>query len=276
MILDIDSVQIIKDKNDYYKYVKENNKVLGYKGLCIRDGILYTDSYIYELGIPYEENIRDPFKTAYYQDVYSHFCTSIEDVFSWRDCITASVRNIEEHTYYDEYRVFKVCAEGHCFQNSEDGWVANKLTVLSEVLQSEIIDYFEKNPDIKKRVIMRLEKENNITDLWNRYKNVVINPYSNTLSDEEIIELCVKSAPLFGNNDCIAIGDYNKCFNCEKFKHCFDKYKQNSFHYLKARKKITDKAFDYSCEEYTALDTANAKRELESLQRLVKRNSPII
>ncbi len=270
LIMDIDSVKIIQDSNDYYKYVKKYNRVLGYKGLRISDGILYTERYIYELGIPYEEDIRDPFKTDY-QDVYSHFCTSIEDVFLWRDCITASVRNVEEHTYCDEYRIFKVCAEDHCFQNTEGGWVANKLTVLSEVLQSEIIDYFEKNPDIKKSVIMKLEKENKTTDLWSRYKKVVINPYSNTLSDDEITELCVKSAPMYGKDECIAIGDYKKCFICKKFQYCFEKCKQNSLNYLRARKRIMDRTFDYSCKEYAELVNANAKKEFESLQRLVQK-----
>lgn len=268
LIVDINEAEIIDIGDRKYKSTKD--EIIGYKGLYVQNGILDAGGYIYELGIPYEEENRNPFETDY-QDVYSHFCTSIEDVFEWRDCITTSVTNGENNTHYVECRLFLVRAGGHCFPNTSIGWVSNKLTVLSEVTQTEIIEYFERYPDIRRRVIQKLESESKISDLWERYKKVTVKPYSNDLSKSEIIELCVKSSPMYGTENCIALGDYGNCIVCKNHKYCFERFESESFDYLMARRKIQDGSFDFECEEYKRLVVADERPMLESLHRLMEK-----
>ncbi|BCZ46658.1 hypothetical protein psyc5s11_27250 [Clostridium gelidum] len=268
LIMEIDLLEIIKEGDS--KYELTDSTMYGYKGLSILNGILHTSWYIYEISIPYVEERRDPLSTNY-QDVYSHFCSSIEDVFSWRDCITTSVKNAENGTRYDEDRIFKVRAEGHCFRNTDTGWVTNSLTVIEEVTQKELVAYFEEHVDAREHVFSKLEKEKNMTDLWRRYKSASISVYKNLLSENEILEMCVKNSPSFGTEGCIAIANYKNCFICLKHTYCFERFMQNSFYYLIIRKRIEDGTFNTNCEEYRSLVIANAKKEVDSIHRLIQR-----
>lgn len=262
LITEIAKVQLIEPDDRRYRIT--HDEVTGYKGIYIRKGILDADSYIYELGIPYYEERRDPFDTDF-QDVYSHFCISIEDVlYHWRDCITQSVLNAENGTYHDECRLFRVRAKDHCFSYHNGGWVSNDLTVLSEVTQEEIIEYFKQHPDFRERVMKKLESDRKTSDLWERYQKVTVKPYSNILSVQEIIKLCAEACPYHGSESCVVLKDHSKCFSCGFFD-----FNMVRFAYLIARKEIQDGAFRFTSSAYNALKRINNQPLLKSIQQLV-------
>lgn len=60
----IEKIQVINVYDDYdVPEVKE--PVYGYKGVTICNGILGDARYIYEIGIPYEEEKRNPYITNF-------------------------------------------------------------------------------------------------------------------------------------------------------------------------------------------------------------------
>lgn len=108
----IDCYVVISE--DCYKFDDEfTHRIKGYKAVELVDGVLGTDKFIYEMGIPYTQEKEDPFD-AFYGSTYSHFCTKIEDVLGWRETLLSAD---------SEYRLFEVEATGHCFQNTPNGWV---------------------------------------------------------------------------------------------------------------------------------------------------------
>lgn len=260
---------------DDYDAPEVTEPVYGYKGVGLCDGILGDNRYIYELGIPYQEEKRNPFKTDY-QDVYSHFCLNMEDVlFRWgRDYISSTMRSSAGLQGFD-MRLFKVKGEGHCFKTTQQGWVSNKLTIIEEVSQSEIIEYFSSKPELIDRLIhenTRLEDGENI---WIRYLNTKIKPYAKLINQQEIQRMFIENCPYRKMGDCeyqLEELDMDICKRCAKGTR-FTAYNENHYNYLVLRSQIFSNKFDEGCENYQSLVLKKATRELSAIKRLIDGNN---
>ena len=263
-------IEIIDVYKDYFEPdVKE--PVFGFKGIEVVDGILKAKDYIYELGIPYEEPQRIRPHTDY-QDVYSHFCIRIEDVLNHRDFITSLIA-FSEGKGRSNQRLFEVKAEGHCFENTTNGWVSNKLTVIREVTKEEIIEYFNQSQKLKLIVEKFLESRNSkYEEIWSKYAKADIRPYRQFLSDNEIDEMIVKICA-FNKSD-VCIQDYSKlkfeiCEQCSYYKHAME-YKKKRHCYLTIRNTIRKGAFNKENKNYEYLLEHNFRSELEAVNRLLE------
>lgn len=257
---------------DYFEPdVKE--PIYGFKGVSVVDGILKANDYIYEIGIPYEEPQRIRPHTDY-QDVYSHFCIKIEDVLSHRDFITSPIM-FSQGKGCSSQRLFEVKAEGHCFKNTINGWVSNKLTLIREVTREEIIEYFNKNQKLKLIVEDFLKPKNsNYEDIWSEYEKADIKPYKQFLNDNEIEEMLVKSCPFNKMDvciqDCLKL-KFETCEQCRYYKHSME-YKKKRYCYLTIRNAIRKGVFNKEDENYKYLLENNFESELEAIQRLLEYN----
>lgn len=273
----IAGIKILDKYKDYFEpEVKE--PVYGFKGVEVVDGILKANDYIYELGIPYEEPQRIRPHTDY-QDVYSHFCIRIEDVLSHRDFISSPIM-FSQGKGSSNQRLFEVKAEGHCFKNNtSNGWVSNKLTLIREVTKDEIIEYFTKDPKLK-LLAQNFLKSRNIKyeDIWSEYAKADIKPYKQFLDDDEIEEMIVKSCPFIKSDvciqDCLELR-FEKCEQCGYYKHSIE-YKKKRYCYLTIRNAIQKGAFNEENENYKYLLEHNFRSELEAIKRLLEYNESII
>lgn len=262
-VYDLKRIELI-DRNDRRYLPMDGSSIIGYKGINVQDGIMGDKKYIYEFEIPYEEEYRNPFHTDY-QDVYSHFCTSIEDVLFWRNYIIDAVNNKEKGTNFPEYRLFKVKAGGHYFKNSEKGWVSNNLTVMEEIKPQEIIDYFQKDAS-KMKVLLEYVSH----DTWNKYINLKIDSFKNEFDEEEAIAVCVKSSLLYCTSECKATSDIRECKKCQKKDYCPGAISYDHFCYLKVKILIKDGKDYKGTDEYQHLKTNNKSRELAGIERLLR------
>lgn len=266
-ILGIEILDIYKD------YIEPNVKepVYGFKGLEVIDGILKAKDYIYEIGIPYEEPQRIRPHTDY-QDVYSHFCIRIEDVLNHRDFISTPIA-FSQGKGYSNQRLFKVKAEGHCFENTTNGWVSNKLTIVREVTREEIMEYFSQSQKLRLRVEAVLESRNSkYKDIWLEYAKADIRPYKQFLDDNEIDEMIVKSC-IFNKSD-ICIQDCSKikfeiCEQCNYYKNTMES-KKKIYCYLVIRNAIRKGTFNKDNISYNYLLEHNLRSELEAVRRLLE------
>lgn len=170
----IKCIDVIEVTRDYIEPDVEE-PIYGYKGMPVRNGVIIgSDRYTYTIGVPYiEEKKGNPYAVDY-QDCYSHFCLKMEEpLLYWgRDYIYSYVTKIEKNLDF-EYKLYKIKAEKHCHHNTKYGWVSNHLTLVEEVTKEEIIDYYEKNPEILEK-IQKYWEDNNITvDVWDKYKEYV-------------------------------------------------------------------------------------------------------
>ena len=258
---------IYKDDRKYLQ--PDESFIIGYKGLMISDGIIGDSKYIYEYNIPYKEKYRDPFKTDY-QDVYSHFCTSMEDVLIWRNFISQVAYNKENEKHFTECRLFKVKAEKHYFNNSGAGWVSNCLTVLEEVKPKEIVQYFEEDPVKKSILLRRLKDKHQVSEeVWNKYCEFHIDDFRNIVDEEQALAICVKSSPSYGMSGCLAVINIHKCPECERIQYCFGNSKYKHYCYLSVKLRIISRQSYMDSNEYLHLIDKKCKRELESIERLV-------
>lgn len=271
-IYEIDTIVKIDDGDRRYSKL-DGTSMIGYKGVELYKGVLGDGKWIYELGIPYVEKYRDPFSTEY-QDVYSHYCKTIEDVLWWgRDYIDSPLRNLDGKQY-PEVRLFEVRAEGHYFQNTKLGWVSNQLTLLREVPQEEIIEYFNNLENGQEKLYSILREQNHIADpegAWKRYCSCEIPRYRISYTEEDVQRFCVKTCSLYGKvAECNAKNDVHSCSNCENKKYCFEEPVSYSIYcYLAIRSKIfSGKPYSES-KEYVFLVKDNRKRELEAINRLL-------
>ncbi|WP_353097072.1 hypothetical protein [Tissierella praeacuta] len=209
------------------------------------DGVLKAKDYIYEIGIPYEEPQRIRPHTDF-QDVYSHFCVRIEDVLNYRDFITSPIA-FSQGNGHSEVRLFKVKGEGHCFKNTTYGWVSNKLTLIREVTKEEIIEYFNKRPELKLEIEKRFESRDRIHDnVWSEYTKADIKPYKQFMDDNEIEDMLVQSCPYSEEDDCLQGGsvlEFGKCEQCSYYKY-FMINKKKTYSYLIIRNVIRKGTFN--------------------------------
>nr|WP_025774306.1 hypothetical protein [Clostridium botulinum] len=241
--------------------------------MCLKDGILTTHKYIYEIGIPYEEPQRNRYHTNF-QDVYSHFCLRIEDVLlNYRDFITLPIK-FSKGKGDGEQRLFEVKGEGHCFKNPDCGWVSNRLTIIREVCKEEIIAYFNESPDLKLKTGEYLEKLNRYENVWEEYENADIKPYKQFMSDDEINNMLIgscayKKMSLCPQND--KVQKFERCQCCDYYKYHM-KGKKNIYSYLMVRNAIREGTFDETDINYQYLLEHNCKSELDAIQRLLTYN----
>lgn len=255
----------------YDDYVAPDVKepIYGYKGVYLENGILGDSKYIYEIGIPYEEEKQNPYKSDF-QDIYSHFCLRMEDVlFTYgRDYISSPMKS-NATVGLKEKRLFRVKAEGHCVQRNQTGWVSNKLTLIEEVTQKEIIDYFSNSLQLMKMIVDYFGEQSE--SIWEEYIHTEIKPYRQVVDKQEIEKLFFSNC-VYRNEYCKYDdnqADRNICRKCD----CYSYYQidlEKEYNYLIARSMILRKEFDESCESYQYLLSCNARREIDALQRLNK------
>lgn len=260
---------------DDYDAPEVAEPIYGYKGLGLCDGILGDHRYIYELGIPYQEEKRNPYTTDY-QDVYSHFCLNMEDVlFRWgRDYISSTMRSSAGLQNFD-VRLFKVKGEGHCFKTTQKGWVSNRLTLVEEVSQSEIIEYFSARPELIEKLNQENTRQEDGENIWMRYLNTKIKPYVKLTNQQDIQRIFIENCTYRKMGDCeyqLEELDIEMCKQCTKCSH-ISVYNESHYDYLILRSQILHHKFEEGCECYQSLVSKKAVRELDAIQRLISTNN---
>lgn len=262
-------IKILDVYKDYFEPDIEE-PVFGFKGIEVINGIIKAKNYIYELGIPYEEPQRIRPNTDY-QDVYSHFCTRIEDVLNYRDFIVSPIA-FSQGKGCSNQRLFEVKAEGHCFENTTKGWVSNKLTVIREIPREEIIEYFNQNQQLKLIAEEFLEFRNSkYEDMWLEYATADIKPYRQFINDNEVEEMIVKCCKFNKSDVCIQVYPNVKfeiCEQCSYYKYDIA-YRKKEYCYLTIRNMIRKGIFSKENKNYKYLIDNNFKSEIEAVQRLL-------
>lgn len=266
-ILGIKILDIYKD----YVEPEVEEPVYGFKGVHLIDGVLKARDYIYEIGIPYEEPQRNRHHTNF-QDVYSHFCIKIEDVLlNYRNFITSPISFSQGKGHVEE-RLFLVKGEGHCFQNTTYGWVSNKLTLIREVSKEELIEYFNKKPEIKLAAEKYFENANSThKNVWFEYAKADIKPYKQFMTDDEIEHMLIRRCTYNKMGYCFqkATLKFENCKQCKCYKH-FQENKKKTYSYLIIRNLIRKGNFDEADINYQYLLEHSCKSELDAIQRLLK------
>lgn len=245
--------------------------VYGYKGVTLCNGILGDGRYIYELGIPCQEEKRNPFKTDF-QDVYSHFCSCMEDVlFRWeRDFISSTMKSSAGLHAFDT-RLFKVKGEGHCFKTTQGGWVSNKLTLIKEVSQKEVIEYFSAKPELIEKMIHHYAKSKDSNNIWLKYINTEVKPYTQIVDQQEIEKLFIDNCEYRKIEECghpLEELNMDVCKQCRYYPH-YMAHSENEYNYLMSRSLVLRYDFDESCSCYQDLMLKKAIREISAIQRMI-------
>ena len=249
-------ISYIKIESDIEKYEEPdvNEPIIGYKGLRLDKGILFANNdYIFDINVPYIESKKNPYKYDY-QDIYSHFCQSIEDVIAWRNFLL-----------HPNYRVFKVKAEGHCCKYGGH-WVSNKLTIISEVTQDEIIEYFNSDPEKLKMVKGMPDK------VWDKYLETKRKPYKVIVDEKEILDLYVHGCDGYKSRickQCDSILSYKLCDECS-LKGIIVEANKGKLYYLQLRAEILNKSFRENDERFKWLIEHKQKNKVQALRRLLK------
>ena len=249
-------ISYIKIEMDIEKYEEPDVKepIIGYKGLRLDKGILLANNdYIFDINVPYIESKKNPYKYDY-QDIYSHFCQSIEGVISWRDFLS-----------HPNYRVFKVKAEGHCCKYGNH-WVSNKLTIISEVTQDEIIEYFNSDPE-KLKIVKGMPDK-----VWDRYLETKRKPYKVIVDEKEILDLYVHGCEGYRSTickQCDSILSYKLCDECS-LKGIIVEANKGKLYYLQLRAEILNKSFRENDERLKWLIEHKQKNKVQALERLLK------
>ncbi len=267
------SIRVEPDGNEMKFVVDENRSVMGFKAVKEDDLILRSSNHIYEIGIPFEKPVGDPLDTDY-SEAYAHFNVSLENVIGfWKNEFLDASR-----TTMFRCRIFRVKAENHVFQTQNEGWVANKLTLLSEVTQDEIIEYFSENPDAKQRLfeMWNDNEEESPEEVWKRYCSVKIPnyiPYDPVDDDSDDLDhLFLNSCAFLSMSGCNGYGTIKKCFSCKNFVY-FQESRVKNYYYIVLRNKInhgeqTNEIIN--CEEYSYLSKNHCFTEIDALFRLLK------
>ena len=249
-------ISYIKIESDIEKYEEPdvNEPIIGYKGLRLDKGILFANNdYIFDINVPYIESKKNPYKYDY-QDIYSHFCQSIEDVIAWRNFLL-----------HPNYRVFKVKAEGHCCKYGGH-WVSNKLTIISEVTQDEIIEYFNSDPE-KLKIVKGMPDK-----VWDRYLETKRKPYKVIVDEKEISDLYVHGCDGYKSRickQCDSILNYKLCDECS-LKGIIVEANKGKLYYLQLRAEILNKSFRENDERLKWLIEHKQKNKVQALRRLLK------
>ena len=249
-------ISYIKIESDIEKYEEPdvNEPIIGYKGLRLDKGILFANNdYIFDINVPYIESKKNPYKYDY-QDIYSHFCQSIEDVIAWRNFLL-----------HPNYRVFKVKAEGHCCKYGGH-WVSNKLTIISEVTQDEIIEYFNSDPE-KLKIVKGMPDK-----VWDKYLEIKRNPYKVIVDEKEILDLYVHGCDGYKSRickQCDSILSYKLCDECS-LKGIIVEANKGKLYYLQLRAEILNKSFRENDERLKWLIEHKQKNKVQALRRLLK------
>lgn len=249
-------ISYIKIEMNIEKYEEPDVKepIIGYKGLRLDKGILLANNdYIFDINVPYIESKKNPYKYDY-QDIYSHFCQSIEGVISWRDFLSDP-----------NYRVFKVKAEGHCCKYGNH-WVSNKLTIISEVTQDEIIEYFNSDPE-KLKIVKGMPDK-----VWDRYLETKRKPYKVIVDEKEILDLYVHGCDGYKSRickQCDSILSYKLCDECS-LKGIIVEANKGKLYYLQLRAEILNKSFRENDERFKWLIEHKQKNKVQALRRLLK------
>lgn len=264
---DIKKIKIIDVHKDY---VPEDvtEPIYGYKGVYVSRGILGDNKYIYDLGIPYIEPKRSPYKYDF-QDVYSHFCLNMEDVYLHfgRDYIQESLSDYK----YCIVKLFLVKAEGHCHHYTKYGWVSNHLTLVREITQNEIIEYYEKNLEILSELKNKLFKDHKKDDIWEQFKVAKIEPYIQATGKNSIEQIVIQNCEYRKVEECQQDQtnlSLEKCKTCT-LKNFITAYEsmRPEYAYLICRSDILEGKFSENSEEYRLLQENRHKIYKEAIDR---------
>lgn len=190
---------------------------------------------------------------------------------SWgRDYILSPLKSKAGEQNFD-VRIFKVKAEGHCLERANNGWVSNKLTLIEEVSQEEIIDYFRSKPELIDKVIQRYKNDKMSEDIWTEYTRTKIVPYKQIIDEREIEESFIANCKFRKIGHCEYKLDEATMMLCKECN-CYSFYqehRQKEYNYLFCRSLILRNVFEESCESYQYLLERGAKKELAALTRLI-------
>ena len=265
----ISRIKVFHDYHDVYcPDVPES--IIGYKAVTETNGILKTHNYIYEIGIPYEEEQRNIYTTDF-QDCYSHFCRNIEDVIlcsGKTDFISSQINP----PAYSIIRLFKIKAEKHCLQITKRGWVTNKLTLLEEITKKEIIDYFEEHSDAKELIINHYKD----FQIFEKLKESKVEPYIATNTNEaQIYTMFIKSCDKYNIDSCLQGNDCAvencKLCNSQQIRGWLD---SKDLKYLLVKYRILNGLFSFQDPDYQYLKEHNCHAEVQSLKRLLAHHTP--
>lgn len=267
----IAKVKVKREDDDVYVQDIEE-PIIGYKAVTEHDGVLKANNYIYEIGVPYEEEQKNPYQ-ADYQDCYSHFCRTIEDVLKCpggTDYIHSQLK-AKMKIGTSVIRLFRVKAEKHCLHNTQYGWVTNKLTLLEEVTHDEIVEYFNQSEELRAQVIERMNNTYNETFEWAQYEDKVIEPYRMNYDEDELYDTMVKRCYYLGDENCTqnsASVSHTNCGFCgyRGFPNC---YKRETIYmtYMEARQRIL--SGEMQREEIEAMECDSNTVLTEALYRLL-------
>lgn len=230
----------------------------GYKGLWIRNNIIRgSHDYIFELNIPVSEEKRDR-KITDFQDCYFHFCEKIEDVLLWRNYLNEYVPGMKD------YRLFEIETGEEYFENVNKDWVTNTITVIKEVSQEEIIEYFNDrielyNPDIRSK--------------FECYKKFKVVPYIIQQCDNKLIAEYIEGCNLYNGEMCKQ--SINKpisldnCFECSQYNWlgCTGRNISECYYQLVRNAIIRSENIEEN-NYYKQLKLIDSKEEISSIARI--------
>ena len=266
----ISNIRVYFDYADVY-CPDVSEPIIGYKAVPEEKGVLRTHNYIYEIGVPYEEEQRNIYITDF-QDCYSHFCRKIEDVVMCSgktDYISSQINYAEDNFFFTITRLFKIKAEKHCLQNTKFGWVSNKLTILEEVTKEDIISYFEKNADAKEKIIKHYDDLQIFEKLNNSQVKQYVSRYSNAY---EIYARFIKKCVDFNTEQCVQGNNIHSelCRTCS-YQGMPGRFNFNTkeLRYLLVKHRILNNTFTEDDADYIYLKEHKCNVEIESIQRLL-------
>ena len=169
---------------------------------------------------------------------------------------------------HPNYRVFKVKAEGHCCKYGGH-WVSNKLTIISEVTQDEIIEYFNSDPE-KLKIVKGMPDK-----VWDKYLEIKRNPYKVIVDEKEILDLYVHGCDGYKSRickQCDSILSYKLCDECS-LKGIIVEANKGKLYYLQLRAEILNKSFRENDERFKWLIEHKQNNIVQALERLVNTQS---
>lgn len=200
--------------------------MIGYKGIEYKNGILrakYSD--IFEVGVPKQKVILRE-GAGFSENGYS-FCETMEDVLCYMNYI--------EKSSIKDIRLFKINTLDNKIKKIENHFKAESLTVMEEVTQKQIINYFELNP---KKLHKYISKET-----WDNYRNSNLQCYERILDEQRIKEIPILNCfYIFQNGFCKQTARslcLKLCDNCEgKDLRCGIGDNMTDYWYLQCRRKL--------------------------------------
>lgn len=201
----------------------------GFKAIELKNGILRSKTNGNKQGIIFEIGIESQYSEvcsgiSFAENGYS-FCDSIDEVW---DHEADFINPLDERRFRD-VRLFRIKTSGLVIGDSSHR-KAERITVIDEVIQSELVEYFCNKTFIDK-------------DKFIRYKNSNISPYKAVLSERDILDIPVKNCfCLYQKDMCFQSSngyELKLCEKCNGYKliNCAHSH-MDDYYYLQCRRKL--------------------------------------